>query len=112
MMQPQDKRPVKFYGGIAKIAEKLGSVTLLPVTIRYEYLLEQRPEVFIKIGEPDIVNNDIGDIKQYTEYLQQKLVSNLDELKQSVLEQDLNKFEIIFKGKSSRNKAFDKLHGE
>ena len=85
---------------------------MLPVAFRYEFLMEQRPEIFIKIGEPDIINNNISDTKQYTEYLQQKLVSTLDELKQSVLAGELDKFETIFKGKRSRNKTFDKLHGK
>src|SRR4030095_2954164 len=112
IMQPQDMRPLKFYSGITRIAEKLGEINLVPAAFRYEFVNEQRPEVFIKIGEPDTVNNNIIDTKQYTEYLQEKLTRNLDELKQYVLSSETNKFKIIFKVKSSRNKTFDKLHGE
>src|SRR4030095_9229349 len=62
-MQPQDYEPVKFFGGIARIAEKLGRVNLVPVSFRYEFIMEQRPEVFIKIGQPDFINNNITDTK-------------------------------------------------
>jgi len=112
LMQPQDFRPIKFYSGITKIAEKLGKINLVPVAIRYEFLMEQRPEVFIKIGEPDIINGNITDTKEYTNYLQQKLVSELDYLKQAVINQKSDEFKTIFKGKSSRNRTIDKLHGE
>jgi|SRR4030095_8204207 len=112
IMQHQDTRPVKFYSGITRIAEKIGEVNLVPVAFRYEFINEQRPEVFIQIGEPDAANNNISDTKQYTGYLQEKLTRYLDELKQCVLENGPEKFEIIFKGNHSRNKTFDKLHGE
>lgn len=110
LLQPQDLRPLKFYPGIAKIAEKLGSVNLLPVTMRYEYTLEQRPEVFIKIGEPDITDNNTSFSKDYTNYLQEKLIAGLDKLKELVINQKFDEFKIIFKGKNSRNKAVDKFY--
>ena len=112
LMQVQDFRPLKFYSGITKITEKLGNVNLLPVAIRYEFIMEQRPEVFIKIGDPDIVNGQLTDSKEFTNYLQQKLTGELDYLKQAVINQKPDEFKIIFKGKSSRNKTIDKLHGE
>jgi hypothetical protein len=49
-MLPQDRRPLKFFSGIAKLAEKIANVNLVPVCFRYEFLMEQRPEVFISIG--------------------------------------------------------------
>lgn len=108
-MLPQDKRPLSFYSGITKIAEKLGKVNLLPVTISYEFLMEQRPEVFISLGKPDVPNSDIADSKEYTGYLQQKLTGELDRLQKDVTEKTTQDFKVIFHGKDSRNKSFDKI---
>lgn len=108
-MKPQDYEPITFYTGITRIAEKLGKVNLVPVSLRYEFIKEQRPEVFIKIGEPETVNENIADTKQFTEYLRQKLVKDLSALKHDVLNQQLSGFKTIFTGKDSRNKTVDRI---
>ena len=105
IMQPQDKRPLEFFGGTAKLAEKLGSVNLVPVSFRYEYLMEQRPEVFISIGEPDIFRGNVPE--DLTPRILNKLTKDIDELKEKVVYGNLSDFETIFIGKSSRNKTFD-----
>lgn len=104
-MQVQDRRPIEFFGGTAKLAEKLGSVNLLPVAIRYEFLMEQRPEAFVSIGKPDVFESSVP--KDLTGKLQGKLTDLLDELKRKVTEGNISDFETIFKGKSSRNKTFE-----
>lgn len=105
-MLPQDLRPLKFYSGITKIAEKTGGVNLVPVSFRYEFLMEQRPEVFIKIGKPDIekgsADNDL------TETLCLKLTKELDELRDMVINNSGN-FKTVFRGRSSRNKTIDRI---
>lgn len=108
-MKPQDYEPITFYNGITRIAEKLGKVSLIPVSLRYEFIQEQRPEVFIKIGEPEIVNGAIGDTKKFTECLRQKLVKDLSLLKHNVTNQNLAGYKTIFTGKDSRNKTVDRI---
>jgi 1-acyl-sn-glycerol-3-phosphate acyltransferase len=102
-MTPQDKRPLVFYSGISKIAERAGKVKIIPVAFRYEFLMEQRPEVFISIGKP--VEFTAGN-KNFTAELEQLMTAQLDELKSDVTNGTGN-FEIVFTGKSSRNKSFD-----
>lgn len=108
-IKPQDFEPVIFYSGVTRIAEKLGRVNLIPVSLRYEFMLEQRPEVFIKIGKPDIANNDITDAKNFTVNLQEKSAKDLKLLKSDVVNQNLKNYKIIFTGKHSRNKTIDKI---
>ena len=102
-MTPQDKRPLVFYSGISKIAERAGKVKTIPVAFRYEFLMEQRPEVFISIGRP--VDFTPGN-KNFTAELEQLMTNQLDDLKNDVAN-GTGKFEIVFTGKSSRNKSFD-----
>jgi 1-acyl-sn-glycerol-3-phosphate acyltransferase len=104
-MTPQDKRPLKFFTGISKIAEKTGMVNLVPVCFRYEFLMEQRPEVFISIGTPVLYNGKSNN--DLTENLRSSLESQLDKLRDDVTCGELKDFQTIFRGKSSRNKTFD-----
>jgi 1-acyl-sn-glycerol-3-phosphate acyltransferase len=106
-MQPQDYRPIEFYNGITKLTEKLGGVNLLHVSIRYEFLMEQRPEVFIKLGKPDVIKGIPA--KELTLILQNKLVQQLDELREDVVKGKLTGYQTVFRGKSSRNKTVDKI---
>jgi chlorobactene lauroyltransferase len=106
-MQPQDYRPIEFYNGITKLTEKVCGVNLLPVSIRYEFLMEQRPEVFIKLGKLDVVKGIPA--KGLTSVLQSKLTLLLNELRDDVIEGRLTDFQTIFRGKSSRNKTVDKI---
>ncbi len=106
-MLPQDRRPLKFYTGIAKIAEKIGNVNFVPVCLRYEFQMEQRPEVFISIGKPEITSGNISG--NLTELLRSALESQLDKLKEDVTSGTTSAFKTIFTGKNSRNKTFDKM---
>lgn len=104
-MFPQDKRPLNFYSGISKIVEKAGNVYLIPVCFRYEFLMEQRPEVFISIGSPDIFSGK--NESSLPEKLRNKLESQLDILRDDVVYGKTENFKTFFKGKDSRNKSFD-----
>ena len=111
IMQPNDFRPIKFFKGISKIAESAGKLNLIPVTFRYEFLMEQLPELFIRIGEPKWVNR-INDSKHFTEELNADLVNELDKLKEKVVSSDIEGFSIILSGKKSRNKTVDRMYRE
>lgn len=103
-MTPQDKRPLVFYSGITKIAERAGKVKIIPTAFRYEFLMEQRPEVFISVGKP--IEFPAGN-KNFTAELEQLMTVQLDELKNNITNGNVGDFEIVFTGKSSRNKSFD-----
>ena len=104
-MVPQDRRPLKFFSGITKIAEKTGRVNLVPVCFRYEYMMEQRPEVFISIGKPELFSGKSD--SDFTEHLRSDMESQLDKLRDDITAGNLAGFKTIFRGKDSRNKSFD-----
>jgi 1-acyl-sn-glycerol-3-phosphate acyltransferase len=104
-MVPQDRRPLKFFSGITKLAEKTGRVNIVPVCFRYEYLMEQRPEVFITTGKPILLSGKVEE--ELTEQLRDTLESQLDNLQSKVTNGNLEDFKTIFHGKNSRNKTFD-----
>ncbi len=110
VLLPNDLRPLKFFSGITALTEKLGTVNLVPLAMKYEFMTEQRPEVFLKIGKADIVKQFTSDKKDYTLYLQNKLTTELDGLKSKIISGDMMDFSTIFYGRDSRNKTFDKIN--
>jgi 1-acyl-sn-glycerol-3-phosphate acyltransferase len=108
-MNVQDHVPIKFYSGISKIADKTGSVILMPVAFRYEFIDEQRPEIFIQIGKGDVIESNTINTKDLTEYLCNKLKYETALLRDLVKNKQLDGFKVIFRGKESRNKTVERL---
>lgn len=108
-MNVQDHEPVKFYSGISKIAEKTGGVILQPVAFRYEFIDEQRPEIFIQFGRGDVIETNPINTKDLTEYLCNKLNKETALLRNLVKNKQLDGFKVIFHGKESRNKTVERI---
>jgi chlorobactene lauroyltransferase len=109
VMQPNDYRPIMFYSGISKIAQEVGELNLIPVTFKYEFISEQRPEIFISAGEIKHITH-VDDVKSFTEILNTGLVTQLDILKHKISKSETGNFRIILQGKKSLNKSIDKLY--
>jgi len=110
LMQPNDYRPIKFYSGISRIIGKLEGVNLIPMALRYEFLMEQRPDVFIQIGKVKSCQK-LEETKDLTIELQTQLLNELGVLQDRVINGNLDEFKVILRGKSSTNKNLDKFHG-
>lgn len=110
VLLPNDTRPLKFFTGVSSIVEKLGCVNLIPLAMKYEFLMEQRAEIFLQIGKPERTKEPVKDKKEFTLNLQNNLTTEVDSLKSKITANDLDSFKTIFHGKDSRNKTIDKLH--
>jgi len=108
-MRVQDREPGNFYSGITKIAEKTGNVNLQPVAFRYEFISEQRPEIFIRLGKGDIIESHSVTKKDLTNYLAEKLTGEVKQLKEQVINKQFENFKVIFRGMDSRNKTVDRI---
>ncbi len=105
-MQHNDFRPIVFFNGISKIAQKLNDVTLIPVALRYEFLMEQRPEIFISIGKAKSTGLS-GNARDLTAELNGELLKELDQLKNRVVNSEFGGFRTILQGRESVNKRVD-----
>ena len=106
---PNDFRPLKFLPGILRIAEKLEGVQLLPVVHRYEFLGEQRPEVFVNIGQPMTLKTRTKR-ELFLEELQARLTGLLDETCRSISGGKAgSSFTQVLHGRSSTNVLFDRF---
>jgi chlorobactene lauroyltransferase len=90
---PNDIRPLEFYNGLARIAEKVGECYLLPIALRYEFFGDWKPEILVKIGQAELFQSTKP--KELTKNLAENLTNLLDDLKQDIINQRLENYEII-----------------
>jgi chlorobactene lauroyltransferase len=94
---PNDLRPLKIFKGLSKIVEKVGKCATVSLSMRYEFLGEFMPEIFVKISQPEITSVvPEFDLKQLTEKFRFRLTENLESLKNDVINQNLAGYQTIF----------------
>lgn len=96
-IRANDFRPIKFYNGLAYIVEKVNKCILVPCSIRYEFLKEFKPEIFVRFGKLEFVETKKDfDRKRFTQNAEKKITENLDALISDIIENNLNDFSNIF----------------
>lgn len=112
-ISPNDRRPFKFFSGAAHLARLTYPVQLYPAAIRIEFLAEQRPDLFISLGEPikiEVEQVNISDfLKTCTKRLEEGVTAQLDQLRADVIASDYASFTLLMRGRSSSNRLFDRL---
>jgi 1-acyl-sn-glycerol-3-phosphate acyltransferase len=104
---PNFTSPLIFNRGIEKIIRIYGeNVCLLPLSIRPEYLKEEKASVFFKFGKPIIANPDTKDL---TEILRTQVEQGLEDIANSLL--NGNEGNIIMHGKISISDKSKKAFG-
>ncbi len=99
-IQPNDLRPLNFFEGLSRIIEKTGERSVFPIAIRYEFLSEYKPEIFVKIGEPQMFDDEkLPTSKALTPFLKENLTADLDELKIAITTKNLDNFINLFQRK-------------
>ncbi len=108
---PNDRRPLEFFSGAAHLVRLSAPVLLYPLASRIEYLAEQRPDLYISLGEPLLVSEQElqtpGFLKSYTKRLQECVTEELDQLRADVVASDYSSFTLIMRGWASTNRLFD-----
>ena len=93
---PNDLRPLNFYNGLSRIIEKTSKVLAAPTAIRYEFLNEFKPQIFVKIGSPQLFETDRKfDSKSLTAKNSKYLTNLLDELKTDIINKNFSRYEKI-----------------
>lgn len=94
---PNDSRPLTFFNGLAFLTEKLKTCTLLPGSIRFEFLDNFKPEIFVSFGKAELFNkSNFSDRRNMTKHLEEQLTVNLDSLKSAIIEKKFDDFQKIF----------------
>jgi 1-acyl-sn-glycerol-3-phosphate acyltransferase len=88
---PNDLRPIEFYNGISRIAEKAKNSYFLPIAMRFEFLGDWKPEALIKIGKAEPFNS--YNSKEFSKELAENLTILLDDLKKDIIENRLENYQ-------------------
>jgi chlorobactene lauroyltransferase len=108
-LQPNDVRPLRFHSGVVSIAERLHEVQLIPLAHRYEFLMEQRPEAFVSIGEP-LVITEVGRRKALLGRLEAALTQLLDDLRCRITTGKGRESSVcLLRGRRSTNVRYDRF---
>lgn len=110
-MRPNDARPLKFFGGLARIVELAGRVQIVPVAHRYDFIMEQRPEVFTAFGVPEIVHG-VADREAFLRARESRLTALLDSVRDEVAGGRTTAYATILRGRSSTNALYDRARGK
>ncbi|WP_129629854.1 lysophospholipid acyltransferase family protein [Candidatus Oscillochloris fontis] len=100
-----DLRPITIYPGIARIAALVGDVTLCPIALRYEFLGQQWPHAFMRIG-PTHRPQDAQDVERTQAEITHAMTAAADGLREDVLAQRLDRFRPLLRGRVGIDQRF------
>jgi chlorobactene lauroyltransferase len=110
-ISPNDRRPLTFFSGAAHLAKSSAPCLIYPVASRIEYLAEQRPDLYISMGEPMMVGSEqvkqAHFVKDYTKVTEERVTEELDRLRADIVASDYSSFRQIGRGRLSINRLFD-----
>lgn len=108
----QELRPIQAFSGISNLVEMLGEAWCLPVAIRYDFLLEQQPEAWVSIGEPELLKAELFESKQFiTTHIAERLTSLMDEVRDEIIHNRHEGYKTVLRGKTSVEKKWDAVRG-
>lgn len=113
-------RPVELKGGLGKLLERHGDLTVLPLAVEYTFWNQRLPEALLAVGEPLPVQA----IRQHTAtewtvLLQRHLQAAQDNLQAASLQRDPSAFTTLLRGRQGTSgpygwwqRARARIHGE
>lgn len=107
-MAAHDRRPLGFQPGLRVLLRRAGRLRVLPVALRFEFWEDERPEVFVRFGEPVWYGPE--DVPTILEDAERRLTVELDALDLDVQSWDRERFRVILEGTSSISDRFARLH--
>lgn len=94
---PNDVRPLHFYNGLARIVEKVKNCYVVPLVLRFEFLGNFKPEIFVKIGAPKKFAAGVKfDTRNVTANFEEKLTAILESLKLDITLKKTAEYDKIF----------------
>ncbi len=104
-----DRRPLRLYGGVANIVRRLGLCAVVPVAMRYEFLMEQAPDAFIRIDAPLIFDIEEARLSSQgiNKRLEEALTATAGRLHDDVMSGRAEGYKRALGGRGSVNRAWD-----
>lgn len=99
-----DVRPLAFQPGLRALVRRAGRVTVVPVAFRYEFWQDERPEAFVRFGEP--IAAEKAEAATILDAVQERLTAELDRLREDVVAQRADRFEVLLEGRRSISERY------
>jgi 1-acyl-sn-glycerol-3-phosphate acyltransferase len=107
-----DRRPLDFYAGVGHIVKRLGNCLAYPVALRYEFIGEQKPDAFIRVGAPlEFAAGASGAARDIAARMETSLTAELDRMRDDVLAYRFDAYAVLERGAWSINRLWDALRG-
>lgn len=101
IIRPPHFRPIEFQTGLAYIAQnavkKYGKVNLIPISIDYCFLRDNRPEVLVEFGKRIELTDPKVDRKEFTHLLERSMEEVCDHQMKDISTGELGEYKILFK---------------
>ena len=104
IIRPPHYRPIEFQTGLAYIAQKavknIGKINLVPISIEYCFLRDNRPEELVEFGKKVTLtaeDADKLDRKELTHVLENAMTEVCDNQMNEISHGDLEDYQILFK---------------
>lgn len=107
-MVPNERRPLQIYSAAARLGQRVGRVRIVPLAFRYEFLQEQRPDAFIRLG-PARVMTPADSPRAITAWLGATISAELDALTADVIAERQEGFTTVLQGRGGIDRTFDRL---
>jgi 1-acyl-sn-glycerol-3-phosphate acyltransferase len=109
---PQERRPLGFHSGLARLIRRVGPCYVYPVAVRHEFFKQPQPEFLISVGPARYFPADQTENPHIlTAELEAALLSELDRLKADVNALRLSDFVTIIKGQHNGGSVMGKFTG-
>ncbi len=102
-----DVRPLGFQPGLRVLVRRAGRVRVVAVAFRYEFWQDERPEAFVRFGEPRWV--EATEAARSVEEWERRLTEEVDALRDDVTAQRADRFTSLLSGKSSISEKYARL---
>ena len=101
IIKPPNHRPIEFQSGLAymveKAVKKYGKVGLLPTAVNYLFLRDNRPEVFVEMGQRiEVYSGEKIDRKEFTSYLAKNLEELCDKQMREISNAEFDEYDTLF----------------
>lgn len=101
IIRPPHYRPIEFQTGLAYIAQnavkKYGKVNLIPISIDYCFLRDNRPEVLVEFGENIQLTDPNIDRKEFTHFLEKSMENVCSNQMEDISKGNMSDYKILFK---------------
>ncbi|WP_059351017.1 lysophospholipid acyltransferase family protein [Bacillus coahuilensis] len=94
-----EKRPLQFMSGLSYMIEKTPNVKIIPVTFYYTFRHDQKPELFIRIGEEWDETEEVADRKGLTYKLERLMEHEIDQVKNVIIQEDVKHYTSLVRGR-------------